>query len=212
MLLSLFIILSCSTRKNDKSNQIIQNIPPQLSQLETNIVNDFLNAELATERYKNYRNLEIVVIEESLKKSQSIEAYEYTYKDWNSFGENGLLDDNERLGFILDTLQIKTLKNKYLNEVNYNWKITDFKNYKVSLMKNETLRNIIKSGEYINLPKKLIIYISKPLIVDEKNALISFNIGSSGLGFTSMNHYTALMNKVNSKWVIIASYDDGVYY
>ncbi|WP_310555470.1 hypothetical protein [Flavobacterium sp.] len=201
----LFFILSCSTKKIDKSNQIIKNISPQLSQSETNIVSDFLNAELATERYKNYRNLEIVVIEESLKKSQSIEAYElnFNYKDsWGKFS-------NE---WILDSIQLRKVKSELENESVYCWKITDFKNYKVSLMKNKTLRNIINSGEYINLPEKLILYLTKPLIIDENNALISFNIGLSKSGFGSLNHYTALMRKVNDKWVISASYDDGFYY
>jgi hypothetical protein len=205
MLLSLFFILSCSTRKNEKTNQLIQNIPPQLSQLETNIVSDFLNAEFATDRYKNYRNLEIVVIEESLKKSQSIKAYElnFNYKDsWGKF-------INE---WILDSIQLKKVKSELINEPIYYWKISDFKNYKVSLMNNKTLINIINSGEYINLSKKLILYISRPLIINENNILISFNIGSSRLGYTSINHYTALMSKVNKKWVIRASYDDGVYY
>ncbi len=210
--LSFFFILSCSTRKNENIYQVTQNIQPQLSQDEINIVSDFLDAELATDRYKNYRNLEIVVIEESLKKTQAIEAYEYTYKDWNAFGEKGTLEENERLGFILDTLEIKTLKNKHLKDENFYWKITDFKSYKVSIMKNETLRNIINSGEYIKLPEKLILYISRPLMIDENKSLISFNIGSSELGYRSMNHYTALMKKINEKWIIKASYDDGVYY
>ena len=60
--------------------------------------------------------------------------------------------------------------------------------------------------------EKLILYLKKPLIVVGNNALISFNIGSSALGFTSMNHYTALLKKVNDKWLISATYDDGIYY
>jgi hypothetical protein len=212
MLLSLFFILSCSTRKNDNINQITQNISPQLTQEEINVTNDFLDAELAAERYKYYRKLGLVLIEDAGNGTRNLLVYEYAYKDWHSFGENGTLQDNERLGWILDTIRVKELKNKYLNVENYNWKISDIKNFNISTIKNKTLINIIKSGEYINLPEKLIIYLTKPLIVDKNNAFISLNIGSSRLGFTSMNHYTALLKKANDKWVISASYDDGVYY
>jgi hypothetical protein len=211
-LLSLFILLSCSTRKKDNTNQITQNIPPQLSQEEINVTNDFLDAELASDSYKYYKNLELVLIEEAGNGTGCLFVYEYAYKNWHSFGENGTLQDNERLGWILDTVQVKELKSKYINAESYNWKISDIKNHRVSLMKNKTLINIIKSGEYINLPEKLILYLTKPLIVDKYNALISLNIGSSRLGYSSMNHYTALMKKVNDKWVLSASYDDGVYY
>ena len=212
MLLSLFFILSCSTRKNDISIQENQNILPQLSQEEINITNDFLDTELASDRYKNYKNLEIVLIQKAGNGTGSLLVYEYAYKDWHTFGKKGTIEDNERLGWILNTIQVKELKNKYTNVENYNWEISDIKNFKVTIMKNETLIDIIKSGEYINLPEKLILYLTKPLIIDENNILISFNIGSSRLGYTSINHYTALMRKVNKKWVIRASYDDGVYY
>lgn len=212
LLLSLFFLLSCSARKKDNINQITQTISPQLTQEEINVTNDFLDAELATDRYKNYGNLEIVLIEEAGNGISNLSVYEHAYKEWHSFGEKATLEDNLRLGWILDTIQIKELKRNYIIKENYNWKISDIKNYKVSIMKNETLRDIIKSSEYINLPEKLILYLKKPLIVVGNNALISFNIGSSALGFTSMNHYTALLKKVNDKWLISATYDDGIYY
>ena len=212
LLLSLFFLLSCSARKKDNINQITQTISPQLTQEEINVTNDFLDAELATDRYKNYGNLEIVLIEEAGNGISNLSVYEHAYKEWHSSGEKATLEDNLRLGWILDTIQIKELKRNYIIKENYNWKISDIKNYKVSIMKNETLRDIIKSSEYINLPEKLILYLKKPLIVVGNNALISFNIGSSALGFTSMNHYTALLKKVNDKWLISATYDDGIYY
>ena len=67
------------------------------------------------------------------------------------------------------------------------------------------------TGEYLNLPNRLIIYLSKPLIFDSEKAFISFSIGSSFLSFNPICHFSALMIKENNKWVKIATYDDGIY-
>jgi hypothetical protein len=76
-------------------------------------------------------------------------VYEYAYKDFHSDGYQSTAEINERLGWILDTIQIKDLKNKYIDKKQYHWKSSDIKNFKVKIMKKESFMNIIRSSEYI---------------------------------------------------------------
>lgn len=65
-LLSVAIFASCISKKNTTSNTEIQLIKSDtLNKEEINIVNDFLDFELASERYKDYINREIILIEEA---------------------------------------------------------------------------------------------------------------------------------------------------
>lgn len=209
------IITSCISQKNapkikeTKPLTQLKLVTDTLTREEKNIVNDFLDIELASERYKNYINLEIIVIEEAGNGFENLRVYEYAYRDFHSDGNESTAEDKERLGWILDTLKIKELKNKCSGKKEYRWKISDIKNHKVSIMKNETFVKIINSGEYTNSPVKLILRITKPLIIDNYNAFISFRLGV--LGLNTINSYTALMKKTNGKWKIGASYWDGSF-
>ncbi|POY41085.1 hypothetical protein C3L50_00725 [Flavobacterium alvei] len=207
MLISCSIQSSSNQNAKKKSTAFLGN---NLIDVESNIINSFLNVELEKERYKNYKDFEIVVIEEALKKYKSIEAYQYSCDEWISMDRINKIGDIENR-FFLDTLQIKKIKIKLEKEEVYHWKVSDFKNIGVNLLKYEELRNIINTGAYITLPSKLIIYLSKPLIIDENNAFISFEIGNGQLGFSSINHFTVLMRKVNSKWEQSVFYEDGVF-
>lgn len=210
---SIISLVSCTSIKNTAKTKetqpykhlksIVESLPTE----EYNIVNDFLDIELASERYKFYIGKETILIEEAGNGLENLFAYEYAYKDFHSYGNKGTAEDNERLGWVIDTLHIKELKNKYSDKNPYNWQSSDIKNYKVSVMKNETTTKIINSGEYASLPEKLILRITKPLIIDNYNAFISFRLGV--LGFNTINNYTALMKKTNGKWKIVASYWDG---
>lgn len=201
------ILFSCSVQKNNKLNNTqkdLISIESKITETEGNIINDFLEVELEKDRYKNYKDAEIVVIEEVLKKTKPISVYEFNLKykeSWGKFINN----------WILDTLQIKKIKLDIENEELYYWKVSDFKNIKVSLLKYEELRTIINTGAYSNLPPRLIIYLSKPLIIDENNALVSFEIGDGQFGFASINHFTVLMKKVNNKWEQSDQFEDGVF-
>ncbi len=207
------IFTSCTSQKSApkiKETQPLTQLKSLVDSLTTeekNIVNDFLDIELASERYKNYNNLEIIVIEEAGSAIENLLVYEYAYKDFHSFGNKSTPADKQRLGWILDTTQIKELKNKYNAKNDYQWKIADIRNFKINIMKNETFIKIINSGEYTNLPEKLILRVTKPLIIDDYNAFISFRLGV--LGYNTINYYTALMKKVNGKWQMRASYWDG---
>ena len=81
----------------------------------------------------------------------------------------------------------------------------------MSLITHKKIIEMSNTGEYLNLPNRLIIYLSKPLIFDSEKAFISFSIGSSFLSFNPICHFSALMIKENNKWVKIATYDDGIY-
>jgi hypothetical protein len=209
------IFISCTSKRNTTTSKEIQflkqlkAIDDTLTTEESNIVNDFLNIEFATETLKYYYSLEIILIEEAGNGIENLVAYEYAYKDFHSDGNKATAEVNERLGWILDTIQIKDLKNKYIDKKQYHWKSSDIKNIKVNIMKKETFRNIIRSNEYIKLPEKIVIYITKPLMIDNNSALISFRSGSSRLGFTTISNYTALMKKTKGKWQLRASYWDG---
>lgn len=71
------------------------------------------------------------------------------------------------------------MKKKYLNEKEYRWKVIDIKNYKVEIMKIDFFREILNKGFYVEMFEKLIIYLLRFLIIDKKNVLISFVLGSS---------------------------------
>lgn len=199
------LLLSCNAKKEILvTNSISES--KNLTEIESNIINDFLDIELKDDRYKSYKDYEIVIIEEAYKKSKPLYAYEYAYKDLYKHGKE------IKNYWILDSLQIEKMKENIKFENTFHWKTTDFKNIKVGLYKHEELRRIIKSNEYINLPKRLIIYLSRPLIIDNDKALISFDIGNGQLGFNSITHFTVLMNKEKEKWIKGGYYDDGIYY
>ena len=202
-------MLSCTSKKASSDN--IKNIynhqsidsTSNLSDVELNIVNDFLEVELKADLYKSYKNFNFFVIAEANKKTKPLYAYEFSYKEF--FKRN-----KERDFWLLDSLQIKKKKEEIQFEKQYYWKVSDFKNIDVSILKYEELRTIINTGAYISLPSKLIIYLSKPLIIDNKNALISFDIGNGNSGYSEINHFTVLMKKVNEKWIQYELFDDGV--
>lgn len=215
LLLITVIFASCTSKKNtiikNKELLLLTEVKPindTLNIEEINLVNDFLSLELVSERYKNYKSSEIILIEEARDVIENLLVYEYAYKDFHSYGNKETGDDNERLGWIIDTAQIKELKNAYKDRKEYRWKSSDIKNFKVRTMKNDTIVNIINTGKYSNLQQKLVLYIAKPLFIDNHNAFITFTSRTLG-GIHSISNYTALMKKVNEKWEIRAGYWDG---
>lgn len=194
-------LLSCKSQ-NKINNNITNPNKNDLSAIEINIVNDFLTDELKKDRYKDKRNYQLIVIEEALKKQKSISTYEFNYKYKESWGKF----INE---WILDSLQVKKIKKELESEEVYQWKESDFTNFKVSLLKFEDMRKTTNTGEYLR--GNLIIFISRPLIINKKNAFISFDIGNGDFGYGAITHFTVLMRKVNDKWVDNGHYEDGVF-
>lgn len=199
-------IYSCSLYKQREQNN--NNNDDNLSEIENSIINDFLDIELKKERYKRYKDYEIVIIEEALKKMKSIDTYLYSLDEWNSMNKINKSEDVKNRYF-LDTIQIKKIKNNLKDEEVYRWKTSDFKRDIAYTFKFEELRKTTNTGEY--LKKKLIIYLSRPLIIDENNTFISFEIGNGDLGFSSITHFTVLMRKVNNTWFEKTLYFDGVF-
>ncbi|MDQ1164851.1 hypothetical protein [Flavobacterium sp. SORGH_AS_0622] len=195
------LFLSCSTKKQQTTKPFIEN---NLTEIRSNIVNDFLDFELKTDRYTAYKNYDYIIIKEALKKRKSILAYEFSYNEFYKRERN-------RNYWILDSIQIQNIKSDLANEEIYIWKGSDFKKIKVNLLNYEELKAIIKLNDYSKIEKKLIIYLSTPLIIDKDNALISFEIGNGSLGFNSITHFTVLMKNKNEKWVKDAYFEDGVF-
>ena len=204
------LLFSCSIQKNSTHNihPIIPDPIDTTSQSESIIINDFLAAELKKDRYKNYKDFEITIIDEALKKSKAIEAYLYSYNERQSINKS----DEIKNTYFLDSLQIEKIKSELKKETISYWKISDFPKTKVNLLTNEELKKILNTGSYTNLPNRLIIHLSKPLIIDKNNALISFDIGNGKFGYSAINHSTILMKKVNNTWKQGGYYEDGIFY
>jgi len=177
-----------------------------LTEIESNIVNDFLYSELSLDMYKNYKNYEYIIIKEAYKKTTSLFAYEYTYQ--NSYKH----DKQIKNYWLLDSLQIEKIKLSLKNEEVYHWKVIDFKNFKVNIQKQEDFKKTTKKDEYLYLPHRLIIFLSKPLIINKYSALISIDINNGDLGSSNISHFTVSMKKENGKWIKDKYYEDGVFY
>lgn len=207
------LFFSCSAQKKNNLNEKYTtpiSIERKLTSTESKIINDFIDVELNKERYKNYKDAEIIIIEEALNKRQSVETYIYSNNEWISMNKVNRREDIENQYF-LDSLLIKKLKIELEKEELYHWKVPDFRNIKVSLLKYEELRTIINTAAYSKFSSRMVIYLSKPLILNENNAFISFEAGDGQLGFHSINHFTVLMRKIDNKWEQSNYYYDGVY-
>jgi uncharacterized protein len=201
-------LISCSVQKNNNKN--VKNkatilVENDITEFESNITNEFIDAEFKKELYKSFKNIDIVVITEALKKTKPISVYEFNLKYKESWGK--FINQ-----WILDTVQIKKIKIELEKEEVYHWQVSDFKNIKVSLLKHEELRKKINTNTLFNDSGSLVIYLSKPLMIDKNNALISYEIMNCKYICISITHFTVLMKKVNNKWKQKEFYEDGVYY
>ena len=138
---------------------IIQN---NLTKEENSIVNNFLDSELKNQLYKKFNGYEIVIIEDAGNGIKSLNAYEYAYSDFHLNVKNITPEDNLRLGWILDSLEIKKYREKIINVDPYVWKVTDFKNIKVKLLKFEELTKTTNNGRY--LKKKINNFFVKTFV------------------------------------------------
>ena len=202
LMVIIFAFFSCKCVKETKCVQVKKSSEKKLSDEETAIINDFMNAEFKKEQYIKYKEYEIMIIEESIKKSKPLSTYELNYKYKNSWGAN-------IKEWIIDSTKIELLKLDLKNEKLYHWKVSDFKNIKTNLLNYEELSESINKGRY--LKGKLIVYLSRPLIIDKNNAFISFDIGNGDMGFYPITHFTISMKKENDKWIQSEFYEDGVF-
>lgn len=216
-ILSIVIFASCSSQKNapiTKETEPLTQLKSVVDSLtieESKIVNDFLESELVTDSYNRYKDYQYVIVLESLPKKKAIESYLYSQRESQEKRDFPLKKEDAKKFFFLDSLELKKINFELENEPIYHWKVSDFKNIKVSLITHKKIIQMSNTGEYHNLPNRLIIYLSRPLVFDSEKAFISFSIGSSFLSFNPICHFSALMKKENNKWVQIVTYDDGVY-
>ena len=97
------LFFSCSTQKKNNLNEKYTapiSIERKLTSTESKIINDFIDVELKKERYKNYRDAEIVIIEEALNKHQSVETYIYSNNEWISMNKVNRREDIENQYFL----------------------------------------------------------------------------------------------------------------
>ena len=94
--LLMIIFGSCTSKKNAPTIKETQpltqlkSIVDTLTIEESNIINDFLDFELASERYKNKTYNEIIVIENAGNGIKNLLAYEYSYGDFHSYGNKAM--------------------------------------------------------------------------------------------------------------------------
>ena len=216
------ILFSCSTQKTVNKKKEIQlneqskkELCPYCEEVlineEKDIVNDLLQEELTSDRYKGREGQEKVLIEEANSPITPLSAYEYAFKDWHNSNRTIVNETDVNNRWFLDSLQINEFKNKFKNDKGCHWKSADIIFFKVSIITQQSFADIIKNSSYINMPEKLILIISKPLLIGKNKALISFNSGSSVAGFNTIERFTVLMKKINGKWIKDTDYFDGVY-
>lgn len=161
------------------------------SKIETNIANDFIQEQLLSPRYLSHKNAGIILVKEAGNGINSLNCYEKEYQNKNR------LDSRSNI-WILDSLGINNLKRTYKNVRGYYWKESDFRNLKFAIMDSETNRQNFKKMYYVDSTEKLILYISKPLIIKNNYAFIAFH-SFDYLGST-IEMFTVLMKKVDKKW------------
>lgn len=205
----LFVIFhSCSSYvKTNPSKSSVS----YLTELEKEIINDFLDEELKKERYKNYKYLDKFVFDQSIKQIKSVEAYIYSFNEWQVMNKYHQVKDTSNLYF-LNRLQIDELKSKTEDQQSYSWKENDFNNFRVKLISYKSFNTKSISKKVFFEKKSFVISISKPLIIDQKNALISFEFSNCEYVCNNINHLTVLMRKIDSHWVQVGYYEDGVFY
>ncbi len=203
------LLFSCSIKKNEISSKESTGSIDNLSATERSVINEFLESELVSDRYKYYKDYPLVIVMESLPKKKAIESYLYTQRELlESKGLPSKKEDIEKF-FFLDSLEIKKINSELENETIYHWKVSDF-NKKVSIVSDKKIIEMTNTGEYLNFQQRLIIYLSKPLMLGSKKALISFSV--SIMPFNPISHFSVLMINENNKWVQSVTYFDGIYY
>lgn len=194
-----FLFLYCANIKKNNQNSIIRTNSKEYK----NIINAFLDTILKTKKYDTYKDYNIVVMEEGSSKLSSYYTYKYCY--------NSNLNTKKDIyfGCEYDIDQMAKLKKEFKEEIPYLWKRSDFLNSNIEILKTEDLRKSIRMGNYTELPKRLLIYFSVPLIVEKDKAFFYFDSGNSFFGFTTIESVIVLMKKnKKNKWVIDSYYFD----
>lgn len=187
-----FLALSCSVKKNNKDGS--ETINPtvkdkNITKTERDIINDFLAIELKKDRYKPYKDYQVCFIKEGISKLASLLVYEYCYNDRNLPIKNSTNKE-----WILDEVQIKNIKDTLITKAHY-WNVSDFTAINVSIIEYSELTKSIKENNYTKFSETLILNVSPPLIINDKNAFITFNAHNGWFGYSTIDRFTALLKK-----------------
>ena len=144
---SCILLFSCSIKKTENlntesNNKIIKeskDTKDYLTTIESNIVNDFLEGELVADYYKRYKGYQHVTVMESLPKKKAIESYLYSLRESREKKDFPLNKQDSKKFFLLDSLEIKKINSELENEPIYLWKLSDFKNIKMSLITHKKI-------------------------------------------------------------------------
>ncbi len=202
-----FLVLSCSVKKNNKD--LSETIAPtvkenDITKTESDIINDFLEIELKKDRYKPYKNYPICIIKEGISRLSSLIIYEYCYTDRNLPIKNSTNKD-----WILNEVQIKNIKDTLINSKTHNWNVSDFTTINVSIIEHSELTKSIKENNYTKFSETLILNLSTPLIINDKNSFITFNSHHGWFGYSTIDRCTVLLKKnTEGKWEIDSYYYD----
>lgn len=191
-----FFTLSCSVKKTNKD--LSQTVPliikeKGITKTESDIINDFLVIELKKDRYKPYKNYPICIIKEGISKLSSLIVYEYCFTDRDLPIKNSTNKD-----WILNEVKIKNIKDTLITK-SHNWNISDFTAINVSIIKLNELSKNIKENNYSTFSKTLILNLSPPLLINDKNAFITFNSHDGWLGYSTIDRCVVLMKKTKTE-------------
>ena len=146
--------------------------------------------------------MDILLIEDADNGYQALNAYEFAHTFGNYKDSTKILDDVQKIN-LKERLKAKKI---------VPWTKSDIKNIEYGLINWDTITNNILTKKYLHSPNKLVISISRPLFIDERNALVSFHSGTIETGFTTVDRFTVLVTKKANKWVRMRYYYDGVYH
>jgi hypothetical protein len=177
--------------------------------IENQVINDFIKEQADLRNYYN------IVVEEAPSRLLPLEYYENAYKDRNiRLGDKIRIMPNGYPPYIwpIDTLEIKTLKEKYKNDtITYHWKKKDFvrknfagKDFKLLKINERIVPNTPDFRKYATGDG---LIISKPIVSNNKYALFYYSPYIIG-GHTGEGPKAILMEKVDGKWKTIKTYFD----
>ncbi|MBF0695396.1 MAG: hypothetical protein IR153_10115 [Flavobacterium sp.] len=175
------------------------------------VVNSFLSQTVFVENYY-FNKFPLVYIKESSGKAAALSAYKYAFneRNWKIGSSHHVRQDTEQ--WPLDSLQIEKFFQIVNDEKTDEWKHSDFAIENIDSISLGSIRESIKKEKYLVEPAKKIFFLSRPLFLDEKKAIMFFYIGSSELGFNTFDRFAVLMVKLDGRWEIGSRYYDGVMF
>ncbi|MFD2601433.1 hypothetical protein [Flavobacterium suzhouense] len=173
---------------------------------EYDVINNFLEVELSKMNYDT-----IFVIEMPLQRSESVKLYEKSFHERlvnNDYRETWVIP--EMIDWPINQDEIDLLK-KEIKKENEKWTLSDFKNKKIIILPEKTIRG--KDFIVSNISAKNYVFnLSRPVLNTQKDFAVfqfypSLLIGGGSSDLAGL----ILMKKHNKKWIQIAVIQNAVY-